>query len=103
MFPPAVLDYLNAAGHDALSPASLGDPRMEDPTIVEISSAEGRVVVTENTGDFARVTTCPVLFALKVWWPTGALGRRLADALDRWAAANPSPGDWPYWLEAEFR
>jgi hypothetical protein len=77
MFPPEVLDYLKTAGHDAVSPASFGDPRMSDSEIIEIASAEGRVVVTENASDFAMVDTCPVVFALKGWWPASALGQSL--------------------------
>jgi hypothetical protein len=103
MFPPEVLDYLKAAGHNAESPTSLGDPKMPDKEIVEISTAEGMVIVTENSSDFAMVNMCPVVFALKAWWPAGALAIRLATALDRWAAANSAPGNWPYWLDARFR
>lgn len=103
MVPPEVLSFLNAVGHDAVSPVSIGDPRMSDEEIVDIASAEGRIIVTENTSDFAPVTTCTVVFALKAWWPPGALAARLAHALDRWATANPDPGEWPYWLDAELR
>jgi hypothetical protein len=40
---------------------------------------------------------------LKSWWPPEALAPRLAQALDRWAAAHPDSGTWPHRLEAELR
>jgi hypothetical protein len=103
MFPLQVVVHLNASGHDALSPADLGAHNLPDDILIEIATAEGRVIVTENASDFARVTTCPVVLVRKSWWPTPTLASRLAVALDRWAAANPEPGSWPHWLEAKFR
>ena len=103
MFPPHVADQLNARGHDAVSPVSLGLPRMPDAAVIQLAVSDVRVIVTENMGDFASVTSCTVLFALKAWWPREALAQRLTTALDRWANANPEPGSWARWLEAEFR
>jgi hypothetical protein len=103
MFPPQVKDHLNASGHDALSPVELGAHNLPDDVLIEIATADRRVIVTENASDFAQVTTCPVVFARKSWWPRHMLASKLASALDRWASANPNPGPWPHWLEAEFR
>jgi hypothetical protein len=103
MFPPQVGHQLNTRGHDAVSPVSLGTPRMLDEAVIYLAISEARVMVTENMGDFAYVTRCSVLFALKEWWPREALAQRLTTALERWATANPEPGLWPRWLEAEFR
>jgi hypothetical protein len=103
MFPPQVAEWLNAAGHDAVTPAQLGADNLPDEVLIQLATAEQRVIVTENAADFAHVTTCVVLFLLKSWWPVKALGPRLAEALDRWAAAHPDPGAWPHWLEAELR
>ena len=103
MFPPQVAERLVAAGRDAVTPAALGADNLPDEALVQIATAEQCVIVTENASDFAHVTTCPVLFVLKSWWPHEVLAPRLAEALDRWAAAHPDPGTWPHWLEARLR
>jgi hypothetical protein len=102
MFPPQVADSLNAHGHDAVAPAGLGAHNLPDDVLIQIATAERRVIVTENASDFAHVTTCTVLFVRKSWWPR-ALATRLAASLARWAAANRDPGPWPHWLDVEFR
>ena len=103
MFPPEVTQYLNAHSHDARSPVDLGAHNLPDDVLVEIAAVDRRVIVTENASDFAHVTECPVLLVRKEWWPPEALATGLAAALDRWAAANPEPGQWAHWLEAELR
>jgi hypothetical protein len=103
MFPPQVSDSLNAHGHDAVSPAGLGAHNLPDDVLIQIGTAERRVILTENAGDFAHVATCTVLFVRKSWWPREALAFRLAASLERWAAANPDPGPWPHWLDAHLR
>ena len=103
MFSPAVSEYLNANGHDAISPYGLGVPGLPDYVIVQKAIEDNRVVVTENVRDFAHVTDCTVVFALKAWWPPEVLTLRLAGSLERWANANPNPGLWPHWLDAKFR
>lgn len=93
-------ERLHAAGHDALTPAQW------ERTIcrmIELATAQQRVIVTENAADFAHVTTCVVLFVRKSWWPAQALAPRLTEAVDRWAMAYPDPGTWPHWVEAELR
>jgi hypothetical protein len=103
MFPPRIKDFLNNLGHDAILPADLGAHNLPDDVLVNIATAERRVIVTENASDFAQVTTCTVLLVRKTWWPRGRLGDGLGRALDAWSAANPDPGPWSHWLEAEFR
>lgn len=103
MFPPQVAERLNAAGHDAVTPATLGAGNLPDEALIEIATAQQRVIVTENASDFAQVTSCVVLFVLKSWWPRQVLAPRLAEALARWAAAHPEPGPWPHWLDADLR
>jgi hypothetical protein len=102
MFPPRIATELTALGHDAVSPRSLGDQELSDAALVRLSSSEGRVIVTENTKDFAGVTACPVLLVLKEWWPSEVLAPRIVAAVHRWAEANPEPGLWARWLDAEF-
>ena len=103
MLPPVVAELLGAAGHDATTPYLLGAHNLPDDTLIQLAAVEGRVIVTENASDFAAVTTCPVLFVRKSWWPTSSLGPGLAAALGRWAAANPDPAPFPHWLAAELR
>lgn len=103
MLPPQVAERLNAAGHDAVTPAQLGADNLPDEALIQVATAQQRVIVTENASDFAHVTTCVVLFVLTSWWRSDTLAPRLAEALDRWAAAYPDPGIWPHWLDAELR
>jgi hypothetical protein len=103
MFPPGVVGNLTAAGHDAASPADLGAHNLPDDVLIELATDQNWVIVTENVSDFAQVTTCSVILVRKSWWPQPAVGLRLAVALDRWARANPEPGPWANWLEAELR
>ncbi|MBI4218772.1 MAG: DUF5615 family PIN-like protein [Chloroflexi bacterium] len=103
MLPPKVAEYLNAAGHDAVTPAGLGAQNLSDDVLIQIATAEHRVIVTENAGDFAQVTTSAVLFVRKSWWPRRTLASNLAVALDRWAAAHPDPGPWTHWLDVDLR
>jgi hypothetical protein len=103
MLPPQAAHDLNERGHDAATPASLGAHNLPDDALVDIAATEGRVIVTENASDFAWVTTCTVLLVRKEWWERDALAARLAASLDRWAAANPEPGPWAHWLDAEHR
>ena len=76
---------------------------MLDEAIIGVAISDARVIVTENMSDFASVSRCTVVFALKDWWPREALSQRLTVALDRWANAAPEPGLWARWLDAEFR
>jgi hypothetical protein len=103
MFPPQLVAELNSAGHDSISPVDRGAHSLGDDALIDIATAEQRVIVTENASDFAHVTTCAVLFVRKSWWPQSTLAKRLAAALGRWAAANPHPGPWGHWLDEEFR
>jgi len=103
MLPPQLVEHLNAAGHDAVTPAELGAHNLPDDVLVQIASAEHRVIVTENASDFAHVTTCAAVFVRKSWWSRRTLAYDLAAALDRWAAAHPDPGPWSHWLEADLR
>lgn len=103
MFPPRVAELLSAAGHDATTPARLGAHNLPDEVLVQLASAERRVIVTENASDFAAVTSCPVLLVRKAWWPAASLADALSRAVDGWAATNPGPGPWAHWLTAELR
>lgn len=103
MLPPETAERLKTSGHDATTPADLGAHNLPDEVLIELAAADGRVIVTENASDFAAVTTCPVLFVRKAWWPSESLAARLAGAVDRWASANRQPGPWSHWLDAELR
>lgn len=103
MLPPQVADRVHEYGHDATTPTRLGAHNLPDDVLVQLATAEGWVIVTENAIDFSHVTTCPVLFVRKDWWPRTALADRLAKALDSWAQVDPDPGRWPHWLPAALR
>ena len=103
MLPPRVAELLGEHGHDATTPMQLGAHNLPDDLLIQLAAAEDRVIVTENAGDFAAATGCPVLLVRKAWWPASSLAQTLAGALDRWAKANPEPGRWAHWLSAELR
>lgn len=103
MLPPSVVELLDALGHDATTPSRLGAHNLSDDVVVQLASADNRVIVTENASDFAAVIDCPVLLVRKSWWPTRSLASNLASALDRWADANPEPGPWSHWLPVDLR
>src|SRR4051794_5986094 len=103
MLPHRVAHLLNELGHDAISPVSLGSPRMLDSRLIEIATSDRRVIVTENIKDFAAVTRCSVLLVRKTWWPNEALVTRIVAAVDSWSRVNPEPGFWAHWLDAELR
>jgi hypothetical protein len=103
MLPPRVADRLSEAGHDATTPQELGAHNLPDDVLIRIATAERRVIVTEDARDFAHVTSCPVLFVRKSWWPPQRLADELAEALIRWTQHDPEPGPWPHWLPADLR
>jgi hypothetical protein len=103
MLPPAVAEMLEAVGHSATTPNQLGAHNLPDDVLIQLAAADGRVIVTENASDFAGVTTCPVLFVRKSWWPSSSLAEKLTGAIGRWAKANPDPGPFPHWLPADMR
>lgn len=103
MLPPSACQLLAARGHDAITPSERGAHNLPDSVVVEVADAEGRVVVTENARDFIDVTSCPVVFVRKAWWPAVSLAQQLAAALDRWALDHPEPGPWAHWLTEAHR
>lgn len=103
MLPPGVTEQLRSIGHEAATPADLGSHSLPDSELIQIATADGWVIVTENASDFARAATCSVLLLRKSWWPRLTLAANIAVALDRWAAAHPAPGPWAHWLDAELR
>lgn len=102
MLPPRSAELLEVVGHDATTPARLGAHNLPDDELVRLAVLEGRVIVTENARDFANAP-CVVLLARKSWWPAEALAERLSAAIDRWAGANPEPGQWSHRLPAGLR
>jgi hypothetical protein len=103
MLPPATCDRLADHGHEAVTPADLGAHNLPDPVLIELASASGRVIVTENAVDFAHASSCTVLLVRKDWWPTDALAERLATSLDGWADDHTDPGHWAHWLDERYR
>jgi len=103
MLPPATAVWLNARGHDAVTPIDLGGQDLPDALLIEMATAQQRIIVTENSSDFAHVEVCSVLLVRKSWWRAATMAGDIARALNRWAEAYPEPGLWARWLDAEFR
>jgi hypothetical protein len=55
MYPPALAVALRAAGIDAVSVVELNLAGSSDAEVFGAAVASGRVVLTENVGDFARI------------------------------------------------
>ncbi len=56
MYPPALADGLKAVGIDAVTVADLRLGGSSDAEIFGAAVASGRTVLTENVGDFTRIT-----------------------------------------------
>lgn len=54
MLPPRTAELLEGSGHDATTPAQLGAHSLPDDERVRLALLEGRVIVTENAGDFVN-------------------------------------------------
>lgn len=55
MYPAALAEALRDAGVDATTTAELGLAGSSDPDLFAAAVAQGRVLVTENVGDFAHI------------------------------------------------
>lgn len=107
MLPPATATELVALGHDAVSVFALDLTETADDVIYQAAVDAGRIVVTENFADFAKLTearvgagetTVPVVFVRKRDFPRrGALAVHLARHLHRWATENPDPYPGVHW------
>jgi len=107
MLPAAAAIELADRGHDAVSVLDIGMGGAADAEIFDRAVREGRVVVTENFGDYAtlvvqrlsREEPCvPVVFVRREDLPRrGALAVHLARRLHAWAAANSEPYVGIHW------
>ncbi len=107
MLPPLAASELGSLGHDAVSVIDIGMGAAEDPDVLEFAVANGRVVVTENFADFARLVQqrqsadmpcVPVVLVRRDAMPQrGALAARLARRLHTWASGNPDPFTGVHW------
>jgi hypothetical protein len=108
MLPPTTATELNALGHDAISVRDAELNETADAVIYQAAVDQARVVVTENSADFAAIVeqrvacddVCvPVLFVRRRNFARGGgLASDLARYLDAWASDNsdPYPGiHWP--------
>jgi predicted nuclease of predicted toxin-antitoxin system len=107
MLPPSTATELVALGHDAVGARAAGLGEAPDEQVYDLAVREGRVVVTENFADYARLVEArvaaeqpcvPVVFVRKRNHPRGGgLGKHLAARLDAWAADNPDPYPGLHW------
>jgi len=101
MLPAAAAVELAGRGHDAVSVSDIGMGGAADAELFARAAREGRMVVTENFGDYAilvaqrmsrEVACVPVGFVRRADLPRGgALAVQLARRLHEWATANPEP------------
>ena len=108
MLPPGLTDQLSALGHDATSVHELGLLGASDDVVFDVAVRQGRVIVTENFADFARLVdrqrssemsgTAVVFVRKRDFARRGGLAVQIARRLHRWAEldATPYPGvHWP--------
>lgn len=101
MMPYAAARILNERGHDAVSVAGTELKSAVDEVVYATAVEQGRIVVTEYEGDFARILrralevgggVVPVVIVRRVQFGRGgALPHKLADALHLWSVENPEP------------
>jgi hypothetical protein len=96
MFPPAVCRLLDELGHDAVHVRDLGLDGL-DAEVAGAAAREGRALVTENVKDFAAERDVVVVCVLKARLPARGMAVRLAELLDKWAAAHPEPYIGLHW------
>jgi hypothetical protein len=108
MFPAEVAMELGKRGHAATAAVQVLRA-LTDGQLLDVAVAEGRVLVTENVGDFVGLLqdrlghggdAAPVVFVVKSALPRDAmrLSRALAERLDAWADGHPEPFPTAYWL-----
>lgn len=85
-------------GLDALHVDDLGLRGSGDDHVAAVARAQGRAIVTENVADFASEPDVVLVCVLKRNLPAGgAQARALAELLDRWTTANPTPYRGQHW------
>jgi len=99
MFPSAAAKHLRGAfGHDAVHVEDLGMRGVADPQVASVARAEDRAMVTENVVDYASEPDLVLVCVLKRNLPAGgAQAPALAELLDRWCRANPTPYVGQHW------
>lgn len=87
MLPAGVASRLAEFGHDAVSVHSVGLAGAEDKEVFRLAVSEGRVIMTENFGDYsALIEDClsrdepsvPVVFIHKSDFPRGGGSPRMS-------------------------
>ncbi len=110
MLPYATADILNEQGHDAVSVAETELRSAADEVVYATAVEQGRVVVTEDEGDFGRIlrqafeagdTVVPVVVVRRTRLGRGgAMPNNLARALHSWSVDNPEPFLGAHYLDA---
>ena len=103
MYPPTLADALHDKGHDVLAVAASAElVGSDDATVLDVATADGRCLVTENVRDVAMLVRhtshAGVLFVYARRWPRTRAGlHTLADALHDAVSAGrlPGPGRHP--------
>lgn len=101
MYPPTLAGVLHDKGHDVLGVAASAElVGSDDATILDVATADGRCLVTENVRDFAMLVRhtshAGVLFVHARRWPRTRAGlRTLVEALHNAVSEGhlPGPGD----------
>ncbi|WP_423918085.1 DUF5615 family PIN-like protein [Candidatus Poriferisodalis sp.] len=112
MHSPRVAEVLRAERWDAFAVAADSSLRgRPDASLLEYATESGRVMVTENSGDFARLAAlivasgedhCGIIITSRARYFRGspAYPNNVIEALRRFLAAPPHEGtSWIWWLE----
>ena len=111
MHSPRIAGALRADGWDAIAVAAESSLRSRpDVSLLKFAAESGRVIVTEDGGDFARLASltiaagnshCGIIVTSQArhYRKPPAYPNNVIDALRRFLAAPPFEGDsWIWWL-----
>ena len=111
MHSPRVAEALRADGWDAVAVVAESSLRsLSDESLLALAAESGRVIVTEDVGDFARLAAmttaagdshCGIVITSQARFirRPPAYPNNLIEALRRFLAAPPVDGDtWVWWL-----
>jgi predicted nuclease of predicted toxin-antitoxin system len=97
----ALIQALRSRRVLVLTTSEAGRSKRTDEEQLQFATAEGRVLITSNIADFARLhgkwlnsglSHSGILLVRQQKWRTGVLARKIIEALNRFSATGPRNG-----------